>query len=84
VRFNGAHKKDDLPSVDWAPHGKDLPEVSPPLCDGGRRNCFCEHFFDLAIPEDVVNVEGNSIAQGHPIGAIGPQMTKYMSFGRSP
>jgi acetyl-CoA C-acetyltransferase len=30
---------------------------------------------DLAIPEDVVNVEGNSIAHGHPIGATGALQT---------
>lgn len=30
---------------------------------------------DLAIPEEVVNVEGNSIAHGHPIGATGALQT---------
>ncbi len=30
---------------------------------------------DLGIPEDVVNVEGNSIAHGHPIGATGALQT---------
>jgi acetyl-CoA C-acetyltransferase len=30
---------------------------------------------DLGLPEDVVNVEGNSIAHGHPIGATGALQT---------
>jgi len=30
---------------------------------------------DLGIPEDIVNVEGNSIAHGHPIGATGALQT---------
>jgi acetyl-CoA C-acetyltransferase len=30
---------------------------------------------DLAIPEDIVNIEGNSIAHGHPIGATGALQT---------
>ena len=30
---------------------------------------------DLGLPEDIVNVEGNSIAHGHPIGATGAIQT---------
>ena len=30
---------------------------------------------DLGLPEDIVNVEGNSIAHGHPIGATGALQT---------
>lgn len=30
---------------------------------------------DLGIPQDIVNVEGNSIAHGHPIGATGAIQT---------
>ena len=30
---------------------------------------------DLGFPEDIVNVEGNSIAHGHPIGATGAIQT---------
>jgi acetyl-CoA C-acetyltransferase len=30
---------------------------------------------DLGLPEDVVNVEGNSIAHGHPVGATGALQT---------
>jgi acetyl-CoA C-acetyltransferase len=30
---------------------------------------------ELGLPEDVVNVEGNSIAHGHPIGATGALQT---------
>ncbi len=30
---------------------------------------------DLSIPHDIVNVEGNSIAHGHPIGATGAIQT---------
>jgi acetyl-CoA C-acetyltransferase len=30
---------------------------------------------DLAIPEEIVNIEGNSIAHGHPIGATGALQT---------
>ncbi len=30
---------------------------------------------ELSIPDDVVNVEGNSIAHGHPIGATGTLQT---------
>lgn len=30
---------------------------------------------ELGIPEDIVNVEGNSIAHGHPIGATGALQT---------
>lgn len=30
---------------------------------------------DLGLPEDIVNVEGNSVAHGHPIGATGAMQT---------
>jgi acetyl-CoA C-acetyltransferase len=30
---------------------------------------------ELSIPEDIVNVEGGSIAHGHPIGATGAVLT---------
>jgi acetyl-CoA C-acetyltransferase len=35
---------------------------------------------ELGIPEDVVNVEGNSIAHGHPIGATGALQTTRLLF----
>jgi acetyl-CoA C-acetyltransferase len=35
---------------------------------------------DLGIPEDVVNVEGNSIAHGHPIGATGALQTVRLLY----
>ncbi len=30
---------------------------------------------ELELPEDIVNVEGNAIAHGHPIGATGAMQT---------
>ena len=30
---------------------------------------------ELALPEDVVNVEGGAVAHGHPIGATGAVLT---------
>ena len=30
---------------------------------------------ELGLPEDIVNVEGNAIAHGHPIGATGALLT---------
>jgi len=33
---------------------------------------------ELGLPEDIVNVEGNAIAHGHPIGATGVLATRLL------
>ena len=38
---------------------------------------------ELGLPEDIVNVEGNAIAHGHPIGATGAlQIRTGSAFAR--